>query len=192
MSKKEKNIKIEGEELELNNEETTQNGAEAQAEYANGEETPAEEELDPLVAAQNEAEQWKDKYIRLVAEFENYKKRTLKEKSELILNGSEKTVAAILPILDDFERATADKTEDPQAIKEGYELIYKKFLKALETLGVHKIETDNADFDVDYHEAIAMVPGMGDDKKGKVIDCVQTGYTLNDKVIRHAKVAVGQ
>lgn len=192
MSNKEKNIKIEGEELELNNEETTQNGAEAQAEDANGEETPAEEELDPLVAAQNEAEQWKDKYIRLVAEFENYKKRTLKEKSELILNGSEKTVAAILPILDDFERASADKTEDPQAIKEGYELIYKKFLKALETLGVNKIETDNADFNVDYHEAIAMVPGMGDDKKGKVIDCVQTGYTLNDKVIRHAKVAVGQ
>ena len=192
MSNKEKNIKIEGEELELNNEETTQNDAEVQAEYANGGKTPAEEELDPLTAAQNEAEQWKDKYIRLVAEFENYKKRTLKEKSELILNGSEKTVAAILPILDDFERATADKTEDPQAIKEGYELIYKKFLKALETLGVNKIKTDNADFDVDYHEAIAMVPGMGDDKKGKVIDCVQTGYTLNDKVIRHAKVAVGQ
>lgn len=192
MSKKEKNIKIEGEELELNNEETTQNDAEAQTEEANGEETPAEEELDPLAAAQNEAEQWKDKYIRLVAEFENYKKRTLKEKSELIFNGSEKTVAAILPILDDFERATADKTEDPQAIKEGFELIYKKFLKALETLGVNKIETDNADFNVDYHEAIAMVPGMGDDKKGKVIDCVQTGYTLNDKVIRHAKVAVGQ
>lgn len=192
MSNKEKNIKVEGEELELNNEETTQNYAEAQAEDANGGETPAEEELDPLVAAQNDAEQWKDKYIRLVAEFDNYKKRTLKEKSELILNGSEKTVAAILPILDDFERATADKTEDPQAIKEGYELIYKKFLKALETLGVNKIETDNADFNVDYHEAIAMVPGMGDDKKGKVIDCVQTGYTLNDKVIRHAKVAVGQ
>ena len=192
MSNKEKNIKIEGEELELNNEETTQNDAEAQAEDANREKTPAEEELDPLVAAQNETEQWKDKYIRLVAEFENYKKRTLKEKSELILNGSEKTVAAILPILDDFERATADKTEDPQAIKEGYELIYKKFLKALETLGVNKIETDNADFNVDYHEAIAMVPGMGDDRKGKVIDCVQTGYTLNDKVIRHAKVAVGQ
>ena len=192
MSKKEKNIKIEGEELELNNEETTQNEAEKQAEESNGEETPAEEELDPLAAAQNEAEQWKDKYIRLVAEFENYKKRTLKEKSELILNGSEKTIAAILPILDDFERATADKTEDPQAIKEGFELIYKKFLKTLETLGVNKIETDNADFNVDYHEAIAMVPGMGDDKKGKVIDCVQTGYTLNDKVIRHAKVAVGQ
>lgn len=196
MSNKEKNIKIEGEELELNNEETTQNDAETQAEETaeetNEKQAQAEEQLDPLTAAQNDAEQWKDKYIRLVAEFENYKKRTLKEKSELILNGSEKTVAAILPILDDFERATADKTEDPQAIKEGYELIYKKFLKALETLGVNKIKTDNADFDVDYHEAIAMVPGMGDDKKGKVIDCVQTGYTLNDKVIRHAKVAVGQ
>ena len=192
MSKKEKNIKIEGEELELNNEETTQNESETQTEDANKEEAPAEEQLDPLTAAQIEAEQWKDKYIRLAAEFENYKKRTLKEKSELILNGSEKTVAAVLPVIDDFERATADKTDDPQAIKEGFELIYKKFLKALETLGVNKIETENADFNVDYHEAIAMVPGMGDDKKGKVIDCVQTGYTLNDKVIRHAKVAVGQ
>ena len=192
MSKKVKNIKIEGEELELNNEETTQNDADTQAEESNEEEASIEDEQDTASSAQSEVEQWKDKYIRLVAEFENYKKRTLKEKSELILNGSEKTVAAILPILDDFERAIADKTEDPQAIKEGFELIYKKFLKTLETLGVNKIETDNADFNVDYHEAIAMVPGMGDDKKGKVIDCVQTGYTLNDKVIRHAKVAVGQ
>ena len=191
MSKKEKNIKIEGEELELNNEEPTQNDSETQTEEAT-EDANKEEQLDPLTAAQIEAEQWKDKYIRLAAEFENYKKRTLKEKSELILNGSEKTVAAVLPIIDDFERATADKTDDPQAIKEGFELIYKKFMKTLESLGVNKIETDNADFNVDYHEAIAMVPGMGDDKKGKVIDCVQTGYTLNDKVIRHAKVAVGQ
>ncbi len=196
MSKKEKKINIEGEELEKNYDESTMNEENTQAEDNNekdsSEESSSEEKTDPIAAAQSEAEAWKDKYIRLVAEFENYKKRTLKEKSELILNGSEKTVAAILPILDDFERATADKTEDPQAIKEGYELIYKKFLKALETLGVNKIKTDNADFDVDYHEAIAMVPGMGDDKKGKVIDCVQTGYTLNDKVIRHAKVAVGQ
>lgn len=195
MSKKEKNIKVEGEELGLNNEEKTQNETETQAEETaeeTNEEEAAVEEVDPLTAAQTEAEQWKDKYIRLAAEFDNYKKRTLKEKSELILNGSEKSISAILPILDDFERATADKTEDPQAIKEGYELIFKKFLKTLENLGVKKIETDDADFNVDYHEAIAMVPGMGDDKKGKVIDCVQTGYTLNDKVIRHAKVAVGQ
>ena len=192
MNKKEKKIKIEGDNLELNNEETTQNDADTQAEESNEEEASTEDEQDTASSAQSEVEQWKDKYIRLAAEFDNYKKRTLKEKSELILNGSEKTVAAILPILDDFERAIADKTEDPQAIKQGYELIYKKFLKTLETLGVNKIKTDDADFNVDYHEAIAMVPGMGDDKKGKVIDCVQTGYTLNDKVIRHAKVAVGQ
>lgn len=167
--------------------ENEQSSSEAAEEQAS-----VEEEKDPLTIAQQEAEQWKDKYIRLVAEFDNYKKRTLKEKSELILNGSEKTIAAVLPVLDDFERAIADKTEDPAAVKEGFNLIYKKFFESLEKLGVNKIETENADFNVDYHEAIAMVPGMGDDKKGKVIDCVQTGYTLNDKVIRHAKVAVGQ
>ncbi|EID33884.1 co-chaperone GrpE [Prevotella sp. oral taxon 306 str. F0472] len=196
MSKKEKKINIEGEELEKNYDESTMNEENTQTEDNNekdsSEESSSEEKTDPIVAAQSEAEAWKDKYIRLVAEFDNYKKRTLKEKSELILNGSEKTISSILPILDDFERALSDKTEDPVAIKEGFELIFKKFLKTLETLGVKKIETNDTDFDVDYHEAIAMVPGMGDAMKGKVIDCVQTGYTLNDKVIRHAKVAVGQ
>ena len=152
----------------------------------------AQEEKDPLEAAHEQIEQLKDQLLRTIAEFDNYKKRTIKEKAELILNGSEKTVTAILPVLDDFERAMADHTDDPKAIKEGMELIFKKFVKTLEGLGVKKIETDNQDFDVDFHEAIAMVPGMGDDKKGKVIDCVQTGYMLNDKVIRHAKVAVGQ
>ena len=150
------------------------------------------EEKSPLEVANEEIAALKDKYLRTVAEFENYKKRTLKEKAELILNGGEKTVTAILPVLDDFERALADKTEDAVAIKEGMELIFKKFVKSLESLGVKKIETEDKTFDVDFHEAIAMVPGVGDDKKGKVIDCVQTGYTLNDKVIRHAKVAVGQ
>jgi molecular chaperone GrpE len=150
------------------------------------------EEKDSLEAANEQIDKLKDQLLRTVAEFENYKKRTLKEKAELILNGSEKTVTAILPVLDDFERAMADNTDDPHAIKEGMELIFKKFVKTLEGLGVSKIETEDKDFDVDYHEAIAMVPGMGDDKKGKVIDCVQTGYMLNDKVIRHAKVAVGQ
>ena len=150
------------------------------------------EEKSPLEVANEEIAALKDKYLRTAAEFENYKKRTLKEKAELILNGGEKTVTAILPVLDDFERALADKTEDAVAIKEGMELIFKKFVKSLESLGVKKIETEDKTFDVDFHEAIAMVPGVGDDKKGKVIDCVQTGYTLNDKVIRHAKVAVGQ
>lgn len=149
-------------------------------------------EADPLEEAQKQIEELKDKYLRTVAEFDNYKKRTLKEKTELILNGGAKTVAAILPVLDDFERAIADKSDDPKAIKEGIQNIFNKFVKSLESLGVKQIETKDKDFDTDYHEAVAMVPGMGDDKKGKVVDCLQTGYTMNDKVIRHAKVAVGQ
>lgn len=157
-------------------------------------ENEAGAEKDPLTEAQAQIEDLKDKYLRAIAEFDNYKKRTLKEKAELILNGSEKTITALLPILDDMERAIANagKTESIEKVEEGWELIFKKFIKTLESLGVKKIDTDNKDFDVDFHEAVAMVPGMGDDKKGKVIDCVQTGYTLNDKVIRHAKVAVGQ
>lgn len=149
---------------------------------------------DPLAAAQEEIEQLKDKYLRSVAEFDNYRKRTLKEKAELILNGSEKAVQAILPVIDDMERAiaNAEKTEDVDVLREGMKLIYQKTNKIMESLGVKKIDTENADFDTNFHEAVAMVPGMGDDKKGKVLDCVQTGYTLNDKVIRHAKVAVGQ
>lgn len=139
-------------------------------------------------------EELKDKYLRTVAEFENFKRRTLKEKTELILNGGEKAITAILPIIDDMERAieNAHKQECVDAVEEGWELIYKKLLSTLEGMGVKKIEVEDKDFDVDFHEAVAMVPGMGDDKKGKIIDCVQTGYTLNDKVIRHAKVAVGQ
>lgn len=154
----------------------------------------AKEEKDSLQMAQEKIDELKDKYLRTVAEFDNYKKRTLKEKAELILNGGEKTIANILPILDDMERAVAnaDKAETMEALEEGWELIFKKLKNILEGMGVKQIETQDKDFDVDYHEAIAMVPGMGEDKKGKVIDCVQTGYTLNDKVIRHAKVAVGQ
>lgn len=157
---------------------------------ADKKDTPTMEES--LASAKEEIAQLKDKCLRAVAEFDNYKKRTLKEKTELVLNGSEKAVCAILPILDDFERALANPTDDVKAMKDGMTLIFNKFTKTLESLGVKKIETEGKDFDVDYHEAVAMVPGMGDDKKGKVIDCVQSGYQLNDKVIRHAKVAVGQ
>ena len=155
-------------------------------------EDTAEEQVDPLEKALAEIEELKKQALYKQAEFENYRKRTIKEKADLILGGGEKTVTAILPVLDDFERALADKSEDPAAIREGMQLIYNKFVKTLEGLGVKKIETENADFNVDFHESIALVPGMGEDKKGKVIDCVQTGYTLNDKVIRFAKVAVGQ
>lgn len=153
-----------------------------------------EEKRDPLTVALEEIENLKDKYLRSVAEFDNYRKRTLKEKAELILNGSEKAVQAFLPIIDDMERAihSAETTDDIETVKEGMKLICQKTFKVMESLGVKKIDTADADFNTDFHEAVAMVPGMGDDKKGKILDCVQAGYTLNDKVIRHAKVAVGQ
>ena len=177
---------------ETNTEDADNKAADADSKTDNTDNAAESEEADPLAKAQQEVEELKKQLLYKTAEFENYRKRTLKEKADLILNGGEKTIAAILLILDDFERAIADKSEDPKAIKEGVQMIFNKFIKTLEGLGVKKIETADKDFDVDFHEAIAMVPGMGDDKKGKVIDCVQTGYTLNDKVIRHAKVAVGQ
>lgn len=152
------------------------------------------EEKDPLTEALEQVADLKDKYLRQVAEFDNYRKRTLKERTELILNGGEKVITSLLPVLDDMERAISNgkKTDDPTVLREGIELIYHKLVKVLESQGVSKIETQDADFDTDIHEAVAMVPGMGNDKKGKVIDCLTTGYKLNDKVIRHAKVAVGQ
>lgn len=152
----------------------------------------AVEENDPLEIAKAEIEELKKQALYKQAEFDNFRKRTMKEKADLILAGGEKTITAILPVLDDFERALLDKSDDPNAVREGMQLIFNKFVKTLEQLGVKKIETEGADFNVDYHESIALVPGMGEEKKGKVIDCVQTGYMLNDKVIRYAKVAVGQ
>ena len=191
----EKDIKIEDEET-LNEEPVADTDKEAESAEEKNEEVAEEEaeEKTPLEKAQDEIEELKDKWLRSVAEFENYRKRTLKERAELILNGGEKVITAILPILDDMERAieNGEKTDDPAVLREGMELIHQKFMKTLEGQGVSKIETEDADFDTDVHEAVAMVPGMGDDKKGKVIDCLQKGYKLNDKVIRHAKVAVGQ
>lgn len=148
---------------------------------------------DKLAAAEAKVAELQDKYLRQVAEFDNYRKRTLKEKAELILNGGEKTITAILPILDDMERAlkNMDKAEDVPAVKEGVELIFQKFNKILNEQGVKKIDTEMADFNTDLHEAIAQIPAASEDQKGKVLDCVKTGYTMNEKVIRHAQVAVG-
>lgn len=185
----EKEIEINDKNINENEKETSENINNEAKHNDTKEELTLEEQLE---VANKQIEQLKDKYLRTVAEFDNYKKRTLKEKTELVLNGSEKAVCAVLPILDDFERALANNTDDAQAVKDGMQLIFNKFRKTLESLGVKKIETEGKDFDVDFHEAVAMVPGMGDDKKGKVIDCLQTGYQLNEKVIRHAKVAVGQ
>ena len=195
----EKDIHIEDEETlnENPSEDTANEAAEETGNSENSENTENSgdsEEKDPLQTAQDEIADLKNQLLYKVAEFENYRKRTLKERAELILNGGEKFITAILPVLDDMERAIENgaKTDDPAVLREGMELIHQKFMKILESQGVNKIETENADFDTDVHEAVAMVPGMGEDKKGKVIDCLQEGYKLNDKVIRHAKVAVGQ
>ena len=167
----------------------------AQAEEAPAQELTVEEQLANMLAeAQQMVNEEKDRYLRLAAEFDNYRKRTLKEKAELIKNGGEKTLTAILPVLDDFERAlkNMEATEETRAMKEGVELIFNKFNKVLEQEGLQKIETEGQAFDVDFHEAIALIPAPSEDMKGKILDCVQTGYKLNDKVIRHAKVAVAQ
>ena len=154
-----------------------------------------EEQLEKeLEDAQAVIEEQKDKYLRLSAEFDNYRKRTMKEKAELILNGGEKSISSILPVIDDFERAikTMETAKDVKAVKEGVELIYNKFMATLAQNGVKVIETKDQPLDTDYHEAIAVIPAPSEEQKGKILDCVQTGYTLNDKVIRHAKVVVGE
>ena len=154
-----------------------------------------EEKLDKEQEEANKViEEQKDKYLRLSAEFDNYRKRTMKEKAELILNGAEKTISSILPIVDDFERALKNMkpATDVAAVKEGVELIYNKFMSVLGQDGVKVIETKEKPLDTDFHEAIAVIPAPDKSLKGKILDCVQTGYTLNDKVIRHAKVVVGE
>ena len=193
MDPKEKKVKEE----ELNVEET-HNPAEDQPQNEQAEEAAPlthEEELEKeLEKAQETIDEQKDKYLRLSAEFDNYRKRTMKEKAELILNGGEKSLSSILPIVDDFERAikTMETATDVSAVKEGVELIYNKFMAVLGQNGVKVIETKDQPLDTDYHEAIAVIPAPSEEQKGKILDCVQTGYTLNDKVLRHAKVVVGE
>ena len=169
---------------------------EIQEEDAQDSAAPAEEEklAQELEEANKVIEEQKDKYLRLSAEFDNYRKRTMKEKAELILNGAEKTISSILPIVDDFERAlkNMETATDVAAVKEGVELIYNKFMSVLGQDGVKVIETKDKPLDTDFHEAIAVIPAPDKSLKGKILDCVQTGYTLNDKVIRHAQVVVGE
>ena len=170
--------------------ETEKTAAETQ-EQAGTEET---EQVDELTKTQEELANMKDKYLRLSAEFDNYRKRTMKEKAELILNGGEKSISSILPIVDDFERAlkNMETAEDVAAVREGVELIYNKFMTVLGQNGVKVIETKEQPLNTDFHEAIAVIPAPAEELKGKILDCVQPGYTLNDKVIRHAKVVVGE
>ena len=193
MDPKEKKVKEE----ELNVEETLNNAEEQPQDEQAENPTPMthEEELEKeLETAQETIEEQKDKYLRLSAEFDNYRKRTMKEKAELILNGGEKSLSSILPVVDDFERAikTMETATDVQAVKEGVELIYNKFMATLAQNGVKVIETKDQPLNTDYHEANAVIPAPSEAQKGKILDCVQTGYTLNDKVLRHAKVVVGE
>ena len=156
--------------------------------------TEEEKLAQELEKANEQIEEQKDKYLRLSAEFDNYRKRTMKEKAELILNGGEKSISSILPSVDDFERAlkNMETATDVAAVKEGVELIYNKFMSVLGQNGVKVIETKEQPLDTDYHEAIAVIPAPNEALKGKILDCVQTGYILKDKVIRHAKVVVGE
>jgi molecular chaperone GrpE len=193
--KEKENINEEELMSEATQDEATEN-EEIQEEDAQDSAAPAEEEklAQELEEANKVIEEQKDKYLRLSAEFDNYRKRTMKEKAELILNGAEKTISSILPIVDDFERAlkNMETATDVAAVKEGVELIYNKFMSVLGQDGVKVIETKEKPLDTDFHEAIAVIPAPDKSLKGKILDCVQTGYTLNDKVIRHAKVVVGE
>ena len=169
----------------------------------NAEEEPVQEETSEseilrlnkeLEESKAATEKEKREYMFLMAEFDNFRKRTLKEKSEIIKNAGEQVFKGLLPILDDFERGieAASRTDNADSVKEGMVLIYNKFKKYLEQNGVEEMDTKDADFDTERHEAISVVPVAEDSRKGKVLDTVQKGYTINDKVLRHAKVVVGQ
>ena len=171
------------------NEQEVQNQAEAT-------EAPAAELTDAEKLAQAEAEiaELKDKILRQAADFANFRKHSMATHTELILNGGKKVLESLLPILDDMERAEANlaKSEEVETLREGLSLIFQKLQRTLEQQGLKKMETKEAQFDTDFHEAVALFPTEDEQQKNHIIDCVQTGYMLNDKVLRHAKVVVGQ
>ncbi|MBQ9074114.1 MAG: nucleotide exchange factor GrpE [Muribaculaceae bacterium] len=185
-----KNIHCEENE-NIETQESTEQEETSTDEQPQTEQTTIEAQIEELKA---QLEKEKSSYLFLMAEFDNFRKRTIKEKGELLRNGAESAMKSLLPVVDDFERSlqAMNDTHDVEAVKEGVDLIYHKFIKYLEQNGVKAIESTNADFDTEYHEAVAMVPMGDEENKGKIIDTVSKGYTLNDKVIRHAKVAVAQ
>ncbi len=194
MSKKEQE---QVKEEELQQEETQTEAQNAEVESQNAEEEQPEKEETPedkIAALQAELEKSQKEYLFLMAEFDNYRKRTVKEKAELIKNGGEKAMLGLLPVIDDFERAidAIDKSSDVEGLKEGVDLIYNKFMKYLESQQVKPMESTGTDFDADIYEAVTTFPAPDESMKGKVIDTVQKGYTINEKVLRHAKVVVGQ
>lgn len=194
MSKKEQE-QVKEEELQQEETQTEAQNAEVESQNAE-EEQPAKEETteDKIAALQAELEKSQKEYLFLMAEFDNYRKRTVKEKAELIKNGGEKAMLGLLPVIDDFERAidAIDNSSDVESLKEGVDLIYNKFMKYLESQQVKPMESTGTDFDADIYEAVTTFPAPDESMKGKVIDTVQKGYTINEKVLRHAKVVVGQ
>lgn len=194
MSKKEQEQVIE-EELQQEETQTEAQNAEVESQNAEEEQSAKEETPEDKIAAlQAELEKSQKEYLFLMAEFDNYRKRTVKEKAELIKNGGEKAMLGLLPVIDDFERAidAIDKSSDVEGLKEGVDLIYNKFMKYLESQQVKPMESTGTDFDADIYEAVTTFPAPDESMKGKVIDTVQKGYTINEKVLRHAKVVVGQ
>ena len=196
--KKLKETELQTEEIKKNLKENSDNNTSAEEQKTVNEtenETTAEEKTPEEIIKELEAQiaDLQKAMLYKVAEFENYRKRTIKEKADLILNGGKKVMEALLPVADDLERAEAniEKSNEVEALKEGLQLVFQKFTKTLESLGLKKIDAMGQDFSTDFHEAVAFVPGSAENK-GKVIDCIQNGYTLNNQVIRYAKVAVGQ
>lgn len=192
-----KNEQEQVKEEELQQEETQTEAQNAEVESQNAEEEQSAKEETPedkIAALQAELEKSQKEYLFLMAEFDNYRKRTVKEKAELIKNGGEKAMLGLLPVIDDFERAidAIDKSSDVEGLKEGVYLIYNKFMKYLESQQVKPMESTGTDFDADIYEAVTTFPAPDESMKGKVIDTVQKGYTINEKVLRHAKVVVGQ
>lgn len=194
MSKKEQE-QVKEEELQQEETQTEAQNTEVESQNAE-EEQPAKEETpeDKIAALQADLEKSQKEYLFLMAEFDNYRKRTVKEKAELIKNGGEKAMLGLLPVIDDFERAidAIDNSSDVESLKEGVDLIYNKFMKYLESQQVKPMESTGTDFDADIYEAVTTFPAPDESMKGKVIDTVQKGYTINEKVLRHAKVVVGQ
>jgi molecular chaperone GrpE len=197
-TQEEKNV---NEELNATSEEIVENTEAATEETESTQEETAEEPLTEeeqlkaqLAEAQEKIAELQDRYLRQAAEFDNYRKRTIKEKADLIKSAAEKLMVAELPVVDDMDRAleNMEKGSDAEACIEGFKLIVQKFKNILAQSGLEKIETEGQDFDTDFHEAIALIPAPTEELKGKILDCVQQGYKLGDKVIRHAKVAVGQ
>lgn len=194
MSKKEQE-QVKEEELQQEETQTEAQNAEVESQNTEEEQSAKEETPEDKIAAlQAELEKSQKEYLFLMAEFDNYRKRTVKEKAELIKNGGEKAMLGLLPVIDDFERAidAIDKSSDVEGLKEGVDLIYNKFMKYLESQQVKPMESTGTDFDADIYEAVTTFPAPDESMKGKVIDTVQKGYTINEKVLRHAKVVVGQ